>query len=101
MVSPPANPAITDDARHTIARLEGRVAALEAALTRRSNQVRMLQRVLCRRDLAQWNRLAAGLPLLPRLAVDPIFWQETHDLTLAEVPETLEALWESIYPSLP
>jgi hypothetical protein len=81
-----------------IAHLEGQVAALQAALTRRSDEMRLLQRLLCRRDLAQLVRLAGGLPLLPRIASDPSQWHETQQLTLAEVPETLEDLWASIYP---
>jgi hypothetical protein len=87
-----------DDPALTIARLEGRVAALEAALTRRSDELRLLQRALCKRDLAQWTRLAAGLSPLPRIASEPAYWGETHQLTAAEVPETLDDLWASIYP---
>jgi hypothetical protein len=84
-----------------IARLEGRVAALEAALERRSEELRLLQRHLCPLDLAQLARLTAGLPPLPRIACEPGFWRETRELTEAEVPETLEALWSSIHPPGP
>jgi hypothetical protein len=88
----------TASAALRIAHLEGQVAALQAALTRRSDELRLLQRFLCRRDLARLARLAAGLPPLPRIATDPEQWQETHQLTTAEVPETLEDLWTSLYP---
>jgi hypothetical protein len=81
-----------------IARLEGRVAALEAALERRSQELRLLQRHLCPLDLAQLARLTAGLPPLPRIACEPGFWRETSDLTEADVPETMEALWSSLHP---
>jgi hypothetical protein len=82
-----------------IARLEGKVAALAAALERRSGELRQLQRYLCARDLVQWDRQLAGLPPLPRIAHEPAFWSETRELTLAEVPETLLDLWSSLYPA--
>lgn len=91
------SPAAVDPARR-IARLEGRVAALEAALERRSHELRLLQRFLGRRALAQLARLVAGLRPLPLIACEPIFWHETRDLTAAEVPETLEDLWASVAP---
>ena len=92
---PPAAPTVPE---LLIARLEGRVAALEAALERRSQELRLLQRHLCPIDLAQLARLTAGLPPLPRIACEPGFWRETRDLTEAEVPETMEALWSSLHP---
>jgi hypothetical protein len=82
------------DAALCIARLEGRVAALE----QRSTELRLLQRVLSRRGLAQLARLAAGLQPLPLIACEPAFWRETPELTAAEVPETLQDLWASLYP---
>jgi len=87
------------DSELRIARLEGRVAALEAALERRSDELRVLQRHLCPHDLAQLTRLTAGLPLLPHIACEPSYWRETRELTVADVPETLEALWSSLYPA--
>ncbi|HVR10821.1 MAG TPA: hypothetical protein VMW75_22455 [Thermoanaerobaculia bacterium] len=96
-----AAPLASSDADLRIARLEGQVAALEAALERRSHELRELQRLLCRRDLAQWARLQAGLPPLPRIPYEPGYWHETLELTVAEVPETLEALWTSIHPERP
>jgi hypothetical protein len=92
---------ILEDAEQENAWLRGRVAALEAALERRSHELRLLQRMLCPRDFAQWARLAAGLPPLPRIACEPGCWQETAALTAAEVPETLAALWASLYPPAP
>jgi hypothetical protein len=84
-----------------IARLEGRVAALEAALERRSQELRLLQRHLCPIDLAQLARLTAGLPPLPQIACEPGFWRENFELTEADVPETMEALWSSLHPVAP
>ena len=84
-----------------IARLEGRVAALEAALERRSGELRRLQSHLCQRDLALWTRMEAGLPPLPSIAHEPAFWQETLELAGADVPETMEDLWASLYPAPP
>jgi hypothetical protein len=77
------------------------VAALEAALERRSQELRLLQRHLCPIDLAQLARLTAGLPPLPRIACEPGFWRETRELTEADVPETMEALWSSLHPPGP
>jgi len=102
-VTPPAPPAplaplAPIEAELQIARLEGRVAALEAALERRSSELLVLQQLLCRRDLTHWARLLAGLPPLPQVAFETRFWQETRELAMAEVPETLAALWSSLYP---
>ncbi|HVT16699.1 MAG TPA: hypothetical protein VHQ90_11050 [Thermoanaerobaculia bacterium] len=79
-----------------IARLEARIAALEAALDQRSRDLRLLQRHACKRDLIAIERLAAGLPPLPLGAFEPVFWQETTDLTQEDVRETLEDLWASL-----
>jgi hypothetical protein len=89
------------DSEMHIARLEGRIAALEAALARRSDEIRLLQRYISRRGLAQLARLAAGLHPMPLIACEPGYWQETRDLTAAEVPETMLNMWASIYPRTP
>ena len=81
-----------------IARLEARVAALEAALDARSRELRSLQQLVCQRDLILISRLRAGLPPLPRGAYEPAFWRETSELTAAEVEETLRDLWSSLVP---
>jgi hypothetical protein len=93
-------PAPAENQTARIARLEGQVAALQAALERRSAEVRLLQRHLCPQDLVQWNRIQSGLPPLPPIAHEPLFWTETRDLTSADVPDTLELLWESLYPTV-
>jgi hypothetical protein len=82
----------------TIARLEARVAALEAALERRSRELRLIQSQVCKRDLILISRLLAGLPPLPYGAYEPAFWQETTALTPAGVEETLTDLWRSLAP---
>lgn len=86
------------EAQRTIARLEARVAALEAALERRSRELRLIQRHVCKRDLILISRLMAGLPPLPFGAYEPAFWQETTALTQAEVEATLTDLWRSLAP---
>ncbi|MFP5285174.1 MAG: hypothetical protein ACLGI9_05500, partial [Thermoanaerobaculia bacterium] len=68
-----------------IARLQARVAALEALLERRSRELRQIQKQVCHRDLLVISRISAGLPPLPFGAFDPDFWQETTNLTAAEV----------------
>jgi hypothetical protein len=79
-----------------IARLQSRVAALEALLERRSRELRLIQKHVCHRDLLVISRVSAGLAPLPFGAFDPDFWQETTALTPAEVGPTLEALWGSL-----
>jgi hypothetical protein len=85
--------------RQTIARLEARVAALEAALEERSRELCRIQRSVCHRDLVLISRLRAGLPPLPRGAYEPAFWRETTELTAADVEETLRDLWSSVVPA--
>jgi hypothetical protein len=84
--------------RQLIARLEARIAALEAALEERSRELRQIQQHVCHRDLVLISRLRAGLPPLPRGAYEPAFWRETAALTPADVEETLRDLWSSIVP---
>ena len=82
-----------------IARLEGRVSALEAALERRSRQLRQLQRHLGGRELAVLTRLESGLPPLPAGPFEPDLWRETTALTTADVAATLRDLWRSLAPA--
>jgi hypothetical protein len=89
--------AATADQRE-IARLEARVAALEAALAERSQLLRLIQRHVCGRDLLVISRLLSGLPPLPRGAYEPGFWRETTELTAADIEETLQDLWTSVAP---
>jgi hypothetical protein len=81
-----------------IARLEARVAGLEAALEERSRELRLIQRYVCQRDALLIARLRAGLPPLPRGAYEPAFWRETTELTAADVEETMQDLWTSLVP---
>ncbi|HVG10960.1 MAG TPA: hypothetical protein VNM67_24870 [Thermoanaerobaculia bacterium] len=89
-----------DSAEETLAaraaRLQARVTALEALLERRSRELRQIQKYVCHRDLLIISRVCAGLSPLPFGAFDPDFWQETPNLTPAEVEPTLEALWDSL-----
>ena len=79
-----------------IARLQSRVAALEALLERRSRELRLIQKQVCHRDLLVISRISAGLAPLPFGSFDPHFWQETTALTPAEVEETMKDLWSSL-----
>ncbi len=79
-----------------IAFLEGQVAALEAALERRSRCLRTLQKHLAKRDLVRLHRLDAGLSDLPVTPFDPEFWEETPVQRQADVEETLLALWSAL-----
>jgi hypothetical protein len=84
--------------RLAIARLEARVAALEEALIRRSRELRELQHHLCAADLARLVRIVHGLPASAAGAFDVELWNETTDLTPAEVEDTLRDLWASLAP---
>jgi hypothetical protein len=88
----------SSEAQRTIARLEARVASLEAALERRSQELRRIQQHVCKQDLILISRLLAGLPPLPFGAYEPDLWRETTALTPAEVEETLTDLWRSLAP---
>jgi hypothetical protein len=81
-----------------IARLQARVAALEAAVERRSQVLRRFQELACLRDLAVLGRLEAGLPPLPRFATDLDLWVETVEPVHADVDEILTDLWLSATP---
>lgn len=87
---------MASDEKRLIAQLQARVAALEALLERRSRELRTIQKHVCHRDLLVISRISAGLSHLPFGAFDPDFWQETTNLTPAEVEPTLEALWSSL-----
>lgn len=84
-----------------VARLQARVAALEALLERRSRELRLIQKHVCHRDLLVISRICAGLSPLPYGPFDPEFWQESTHLVAAEVEPTLEALWSSLDPVEP
>jgi hypothetical protein len=83
---------------YRIAELEARVETLERALARRSEELRTLQSLLCRRDLIALSRLATGQPALGAGTYDPETWQETVAFKAAEVDETLEDLWRALAP---
>ncbi len=85
--------------RQRIARLEGRIAALEGALERRSRELRLLQSSLCPTDLVQLARIADGLPPLPRIACQLEYWTETTEIVPANLESTLEDLWAALTPS--
>ncbi len=82
---------------HT-ARLEGRIAALERALGRRSRELRRLQASLSPSDLVQLARIAEGLPPLPRIAHQLEYWSESTTIAPARVESTLADLWASLTP---
>ena len=81
-----------------IAHLRARVAALEAALERRSRELRLIQGHVCAVDLVLVSRVCAGLPLA-KGAYDPVLWRETTEVTEADIQETLEDLWVAVTPS--
>lgn len=85
--------------RLRVARLEGRVRALEDALERRSRALRLLQESLPPGALVQLDRISDGLPPLPRIAHQLEFWEESTEIVPADLEETLEDLWRSITPS--
>lgn len=86
------------DPRLAVARLEARVAKLEALLERRSLELRLIQSYVCPRDLAVIDRVLSRRSPLPA-GFDPESWSESAELRSAEVAETLEALWRSLHPA--
>jgi hypothetical protein len=84
-----------------ITRLEARVATLEAELVARSRELQQIQKFCCRRDLVLIDRIRAGLPPLSRYTYEADLWQETTDLTAAEVEPVLLDLWRSLTPVEP
>jgi hypothetical protein len=86
------------DPNPRIAFLEARVEGLEAALERRSQELRLIQKHLCPRDLVVVSRVSAGLPLA-KGAYDPLLWIETTEVTEADIQETLEDLWTAVNPA--
>jgi hypothetical protein len=86
------------DPKTRIASLEARVEGLEAALERRSRELRLIQKHLCPRDLVVVSRVSAGLPLA-KGAYDPLLWIETTEVTEADIQETLEDLWTAVTPA--
>ena len=86
------------EAEKEIARLTARIEALEAALERRSQLLRLLQRYLSARDLVLLSRLADGLAPLPWSEQALESWRETTELTPSEVEEALTNLWASLAP---
>jgi hypothetical protein len=87
----------TSEALPEIACLRARVAALEAALERRSRELRLIQQHVCANDLVLISRACAGLPLA-KGAYDPNLWRETTEVTEADIQETLEDLWVAVTP---
>lgn len=86
------------EAESDIAHFRARVAALEAALERRSRELRLMQKHVCPRDLVVVSRVCAGLPLA-KGAYDPILWLESTEVTEADIQETLEDLWVAVTPA--
>ena len=84
--------------RERVAWLEGRVRALEAALERRSVELRRLQQRLTPGQLSLLARLDAGLPDLPALPHDLHPWSEGTAPRPADVETSLTDLWNAIDP---
>ncbi len=81
-----------------IARLEARIEALEAALERRSRELRLIQRLVSERELVNISRILSGRPPLPRGDFQLDSWNETSELRSADVETTLHELWSSLRP---
>ncbi|HEV8630425.1 MAG TPA: hypothetical protein VGV61_08915 [Thermoanaerobaculia bacterium] len=73
--------------------------ALEAALARRSRELRTIVRHVCRRDLAIIARVQAGLAIPALASCDAELWNETTETTSADVEEALQTLWHSLVPA--
>lgn len=87
-----------EDPELEIAYLEARVEALEAALERRSEELRRLQERLGPRPFLELSRELRGLPPLPHHAYSLEMWRETSEMSDADVEESLHDLWASLEP---
>ncbi|MEM7357050.1 MAG: hypothetical protein AAF657_39920, partial [Acidobacteriota bacterium] len=67
-------------------------------LEARSRELRLIQEHCSPRDLVLIARIRAGLRPLTRFAYEPALWQETTELTPAEVEPVLDDLWRSLKP---
>lgn len=83
-----------DDAR--IVRLEARVAALESALRRRSEELREILAGACAADRARIHTVLARE--IPTASGDAGLGRETYWTAPAEVIETLTELWTAVAP---
>ena len=79
-----------------LTRLHARVAALEAALHRRSEQLRRLQQLLPVELLALVEQAASEFPAGDPEAFDVESWRETYSPVPATVEPLMERLWRSI-----
>lgn len=79
-----------------IAELESRVAALEQALAKRSQELRLIQKHACSTDLVLIHRVSCGLPPLPQYAYELSRWNESPHLNPAEVEKALTDLWSYV-----
>jgi hypothetical protein len=92
------DPALPPSAEERVAFLEGRVEALENALRQRSRELRLLQQVICDRDLERLARVTAGLTPEPAIAHQPEFWRETYALEVHDIEKAMSDLWCSLRP---
>jgi hypothetical protein len=81
-----------------IAQLEARVAALEAALQRRSLQLRQIQQAVCPQDLGLVARILEASDAVAGGAFDPAFLLEGPHLRPVDVAEALDELWRRSAP---
>ena len=79
-----------------IAELRARVAALEQALERRSQELRQLQQLACLDDLLKIDQLCTQSGRGSGLGFDPSSWQESHRMQPSDAEETLRQLWRSL-----
>jgi hypothetical protein len=84
--------------RRQVAELEGRVRALEAALERRSMDLRFLQPLLSAEQLSFLEAVDLGTPSFPTLGQSLIKWEEGVTLQLADVEAALLAMWGGLNP---
>ena len=87
---------ISDARQVTLAELKAQVLALEGALERRSDELRLIQRRVCSHDLVVISQiLSRSAPPNP---FDIGFWEESVELTESDVVDVMRALWRSIDP---
>ena len=81
-----------------VAELEGRVRALEAALERRSMELRLLQPILSAEQLSFLEAIDLGTPWFPTLGQSLDQWEEGVTLQPADAEAALLAMWGGLNP---
>lgn len=86
---------MSDSSEWQLVRLQARIASLEAALRRRSEELRHIQQRLPAADLAVIAQVMAEMAPGNVRAYSPEAWRETFQLAPSDIEAVLDELWRS------